>query len=214
MDMMKQVGRDQMCVGWYHSHPGFGPWLSGTDVETQKSQEMLNPRAVAVVVDPVQSVKGKVVMDAFRSIDPQVIMMGIEPRQTTSNIGHINKSSLVALAHGLGKYYYSIAINYRKNEFEQKMLLNLNKVNWGASLKNKDFKDQHTANVDTLKQMSKLTAEYNKWIQEEIKKSHDEFVVSSVGKMNPKNHLSSSIEDTLNENVMECLGTMLNTVVF
>lgn len=37
MDMMKQVGRDQSCVGWYHSHPGFGPWLSGTDVETQKS---------------------------------------------------------------------------------------------------------------------------------------------------------------------------------
>lgn len=69
MDMMKQVGRDQSCVGWYHSHPGFGPWLSGTDVETQKSQEMLNPRAVAVVVDPVQSVKGKVVIDAFRSID-------------------------------------------------------------------------------------------------------------------------------------------------
>lgn len=121
---------------------------------------------------------------------------------------------MVALAHGLGKYYYSIAINYRKNEFEQKMLLNLNKVNWGASLKNKDFKDQHSANVETLKQMSKLTAEYNKWIQEEIKKSHEEFIVSSVGKMNPKNHLSSSIEDTLNENVMECLGTMLNTVVF
>ena len=37
MDMMKQVGRDQICVGWYHSHPGFGCWLSGTDVETQKS---------------------------------------------------------------------------------------------------------------------------------------------------------------------------------
>ena len=203
-----------MCVGWYHSHPGFGPWLSGTDVETQKSQEMLNPRAVAVVVDPVQSVKGKVVMDAFRSIDPQVIMMGIEPRQTTSNIGHISKSSLVALAHGLGKYYYSIAINYRKNEFEQKMLLNLNKVNWSSSLKNKDFKDQHSANVDTLKNMAKLTGDYNKWIQEEIKKSHEEFVVSSVGKMNPKNHLTSSIEDTLNENVMESLGTMLNTVVF
>jgi 26S proteasome regulatory subunit N11 len=80
MDMMKQVGRDQVCVGWYHSHPGFGPWLSGTDVETQKSQEMLNPRAVAVVVDPVQSVKGKVVIDAFRNIDPQTHMMGIEPR--------------------------------------------------------------------------------------------------------------------------------------
>ena len=31
---------------------------------------MLNPRAVAVFVDPVQSVKGKVMIDAFRSIDP------------------------------------------------------------------------------------------------------------------------------------------------
>ena len=53
MDMMKQTGRDQICVGWYHSHPGFGCWLSGTDIETQKSQEMLNPKAVGVVVDPV-----------------------------------------------------------------------------------------------------------------------------------------------------------------
>ena len=212
--MMKQVGRDQMCVGWYHSHPGFGPWLSGTDVETQKSQEMLNPRAVAVVVDPVQSVKGKVVIDAFRSIDPQTAMMQMEPRQTTSNIGHIQKPSLIALTHGLNKYYYSIAINYRKNEFEQKMLNNLHKVNWSESLKNIDFKVQTKSNVETLKHMSKLTKDYNKWIQEEIKQTKEEFVVSSVGKMNPKTHLLSNIEDTLNENVMECLGSMLNTVVF
>jgi hypothetical protein len=38
--------------------------------------------------------------------------------------------------------------------------------------------------------MAKLTGEYNKWIQEEIKKTKEEFVVSSVGKMNPKSHLS------------------------
>jgi 26S proteasome regulatory subunit N11 len=175
---------------------------------------MLNPRAVAVVVDPVQSVKGKVVIDAFRSIDPQVIMMGAEPRQTTSNIGHIQKPSLVAIAHGLGKYYYSIALNYRKNEFEQKMLLNLNKVNWGNALKNRDFKEQQTDTETMLKGMAKLTGEYNKWIQEENKRTKEEFVVSSVGKMNPKNHLHHGIEDALNENVMECLGTMINTVVF
>ena len=116
--MLKQVGRDMIQVGWYHSHPGFGCWLSGTDVETQKSQEMLNERAVGVVVDPIQSVKGKVVIDAFRSISPQLIMQGLEPRQTTSNIGHINKPSIIALAHGLNKHYYSIAINYRKSENE------------------------------------------------------------------------------------------------
>jgi len=31
---------------------------------------MLNKKAVAVVVDPIQSVKGKVVIDAFRLINP------------------------------------------------------------------------------------------------------------------------------------------------
>ena len=31
-----------------------------------QSFEQLNARAVAVVVDPIQSVKGKVVIDAFR----------------------------------------------------------------------------------------------------------------------------------------------------
>ena len=35
-----------MVVGWYHSHPGFGCWLSGVDVNTQQSFEALNQRAV------------------------------------------------------------------------------------------------------------------------------------------------------------------------
>lgn len=65
-----------------------------------------------------------------------------------------------------------------------------------------------------LKKYKKLTSEYNKWIQEENKAKLKDFNVSSVGKMNPKNHLISNIEDTMNENVMECLGTMVNTVVF
>jgi len=104
------------------------------------------------------------VIDAFRNIDKQIAMMGLEPRQTTSNIGHISRPSYVALAHGLNKYYYSIAINYRKNSNEQKMLLNLNKNNWTNSLKLKDYTDQSTENVDTLKNLVKLTEQYNKWI--------------------------------------------------
>ena len=31
-----------------------------------QSFEQLHPRAVSVVIDPIQSVKGKVVIDAFR----------------------------------------------------------------------------------------------------------------------------------------------------
>lgn len=53
MEMLKQVGRCVDCipakirlfqllhrpeevVGWYHSHPGFGCWLSGVDINTQQ----------------------------------------------------------------------------------------------------------------------------------------------------------------------------------
>ena len=58
LDMLRQTGRPEMVVGWYHSHPGFGCWLSGVDINTQQSFEALSERAVAVVVDPIQSVKG------------------------------------------------------------------------------------------------------------------------------------------------------------
>lgn len=92
--MLKQTGRPEMVVGWYHSHPGFGCWLSSVDVNTQQSFESLNKRAVAVVVDPIQSVKGKVVIDAFRTISQQAQMFGQEPRQTTSNIGHLQKPTI------------------------------------------------------------------------------------------------------------------------
>jgi proteasome lid subunit RPN8/RPN11 len=29
LEMLKQTGRPEMVVGWYHSHPGFGCWMSG-----------------------------------------------------------------------------------------------------------------------------------------------------------------------------------------
>ncbi|KAK1336934.1 hypothetical protein QTO34_002972 [Cnephaeus nilssonii] len=121
LDMLKQTGRPEMVVGWYHSHPGFGCWLSGVDINTQQSFEALSERAVAVVVDPIQSVKGKVVIDAFRLINANMMVLGHEPRQTTSNLGHLNKPSIQALIHGLNRHYYSITINYRKNELEQKL---------------------------------------------------------------------------------------------
>ena len=101
LDMLKQTGRPEMVVGWYHSHPGFGCWLSSVDCNTQQSFESLNKRAVAVVIDPIQSVRGKVVIDAFRLISSQLIMAQQEPRQTTSNIGHLNKPSIVVRERGI-----------------------------------------------------------------------------------------------------------------
>jgi 26S proteasome regulatory subunit N11 len=58
VDMLKQTGRcvfvswditplsdfptrAEMVVGWYHSHPGFGCWLSSVDVQTQQVRIIL-----------------------------------------------------------------------------------------------------------------------------------------------------------------------------
>ena len=35
LEMLKQTDRQENVVGWYHSHPGFGCWLSSVDVNTQ-----------------------------------------------------------------------------------------------------------------------------------------------------------------------------------
>ena len=34
LDLMEKVGRGHKYVGWYHSHPGFGYWLSKIDCFT------------------------------------------------------------------------------------------------------------------------------------------------------------------------------------
>ena len=214
LDMLKQTGRPEMVVGWYHSHPGFGCWLSSTDINTQSSFEALNPRAVALVVDPIQSVKGKVVIDCFRLINPQLIMLGHEPRQTTSHIGHLQKPSIQALIHGLNRHYYSIVIDYRKNELEEQMLQNLGKRQWTTSLGLQQF-EQHQESTETVVQkMLKLTKEYNERVQQEEGKSTEEMIVEGVGKIDPKKHLETAVSDLMSSNIVQCLGTMLDTVVF
>jgi len=213
LDMLKQTGRPETVVGWYHSHPGFGCWLSGVDINTQQSFEALNQRAVAVVVDPIQSVKGKVVIDAFRLTNPQLMMMGQEPRQTTSNLGHLNKPSIQALIHGLNRHYYSIVINYRKNELEQKMLLNLHKKKWIDGLSLEDYQTHQKKNEQLVAEMLQLAKNYDKLIQEEDKLTKEKLAIHNVGKMDPKRHLGQDVEQLMSSNILQMLGAAVDSLV-
>ena len=106
---------------------------------------------MAVVIDPIQSVKGKVVIDCFRLINPQSMMMGQEPRQTTSNVGHLKKPSIQALIHGLNRHYYSMVLDYRKNELEEQMLMNLHKKAWTDGLTTQRYEEHTAQNETTMK---------------------------------------------------------------
>ena len=52
LELMEKIGRGHQYVGWYHSHPGFGCWLSGI---TQKFIQMVNKNWFALVVDPYRT---------------------------------------------------------------------------------------------------------------------------------------------------------------
>ncbi|EDO16843.1 hypothetical protein Kpol_1056p44 [Vanderwaltozyma polyspora DSM 70294] len=212
MDMLKQTGRDQMVVGWYHSHPGFGCWLSSVDVNTQKSFEQLNNRAVAVVVDPIQSVKGKVVIDAFRLIDTGALLNNQEPRQTTSNAGLLNKANIQALIHGLNRHYYSLNIDYRKTLTETKMLMNLHKDQWQSGLKMHDYEVKEHENYEATKKMVKIAHQYSKRIEEEKELTEEELKTRYVGKQDPKKHLSDTSDSVLEENIVSVLTASVNSV--
>ena len=68
LDGSKEVGRLENVVGWYHSHPGYGCWLSGIDVNTQRTNQQFQDPFVAIVIDPNRTISsGKVDIGAFRT---------------------------------------------------------------------------------------------------------------------------------------------------
>ncbi|KAK2850737.1 multicatalytic endopeptidase [Arthroderma sp. PD_2] len=210
MEMLRQTGRPETVVGWYHSHPGFGCWLSSVDINTQQSFEQLTPRAVAVVVDPIQSVKGKVVIDAFRLISPQTLVMGQEPRQTTSNLGHLNKPSIQALIHGLNRHYYSIAINYRKTGLEENMLMNLHKHVWTEALQMNDFREERQENMERLQKLVGLAEGYEKRVKEESELTPEQLKTRYVGKLDPKKHIEDVGQQLIEDNIVAVSRQMID----
>ncbi|PRD19349.1 UNVERIFIED_CONTAM: Rpn11 [Trichonephila clavipes] len=143
-----------------------------------------------------------------------MVVLGQEPRQTTSNLGHLSKPSIQALIHGLNRHYYSISINYRKNELEQKMLLNLHKKSWMDGLMLQDYNEHSVINEKTVTEMLELAKAYNKSLEEEDKMTPEQLAIKNVGKQDPKRHLEEHVDSLMNSNIVQCLGAMLDTVVF
>jgi 26S proteasome regulatory subunit N11 len=89
-----------------------------------------------------------------------------------------------------------------------------NKAKWSEGFKVTDTFKHCEKNESVLKDMAGLTADYNNWIQDEMKKTKEELVVSTVGKVNPRTHLAQHIEETMTSNIIQCMGTMLDTLIF
>jgi len=120
LTLSREQGRMENVVGWYHSHPGYGCWLSGIDVGTQKMQQQYNDPFVAVVIDPDRTISaGKVEIGAFRTYpdnyNKPVDTSGADGYQTVP----LNKAEDFG-AHA--SRYYSLDIEHFKSTLDAHLL--------------------------------------------------------------------------------------------
>ena len=138
-----------------------------------------------------------------------------EQRQTTSNLGEVKRKKEFSIKQLAKSTYYSILIGYRKNDLETKMLLNLRKNTWDAGFKlTSSSKKMDEENIKKIEDINKMTEKYVEWINGEINKTSKEIYLESVGKYNPRDHLESTVEELVNDNLNVTLTNMLNNLVF
>lgn len=130
IESAKQVGRLENAIGWYHSHPGYGCWLSGIDVSTQMLNQQFQEPFVAIVIDPVRTISaGKVNVGAFRTYPK-----GYKPPdEGPSEYQSIPLNKIEDFGVHC-KSYYSLDISYFKSVLDCKLLSSLWNKYWVNTL--------------------------------------------------------------------------------
>uniref|UniRef100_A0A0N4ZFK5 COP9 signalosome complex subunit 5 n=1 Tax=Parastrongyloides trichosuri TaxID=131310 RepID=A0A0N4ZFK5_PARTI len=127
-DMSQYMERMECVIGWYHSHPGYGCWLSGIDVETQQLHQQFNEPYLAVVIDPHKtSLVGKVEIGAFRTFKRN------DSVERDSANTYVNKSIIGEKAKDYGAHahkYYELDVSFIKHKLDSEHLDILWQSNW------------------------------------------------------------------------------------
>ncbi|KAI1106325.1 COP9 signalosome complex subunit 5 [Jackrogersella minutella] len=114
-----QGSRQENAVGWYHSHPGYGCWLSGIDVGTQAMQQKFNDPFVAVVIDPDRTISaGRVEIGAFRTYPEDY-----NPAESSTSTS--GQAVPLAKAEDFGAHasrYYSLEVSHFKSTLDSHLL--------------------------------------------------------------------------------------------
>jgi len=126
IESAKQVGRLENAIGWYHSHPGYGCWLSGIDVTTQMVNQQFQEPFVAIVIDPTRTISaGKVNLGAFRTYPKGYKPPDEGPSEyQTIPLNKIEDFGVHC------KQYYSLEVSYFKSALDQKLLDSLWNKYW------------------------------------------------------------------------------------
>ncbi|KAL8837511.1 MAG: hypothetical protein Q9170_002504 [Blastenia crenularia] len=131
LQLCRENGRLENAVGWYHSHPGYGCWLSGIDVSTQMMQQSFQDPFLAVVIDPDRTISaGKVEIGAFRTYPENY-----KPPNNSSGDDYqtipLNK---IADFGAHASQYYSLEVSHYKSSLDSYLLELLWNKYWVSTL--------------------------------------------------------------------------------
>eukprot|EP00093_Oithona_nana_P013043 13043.XXX_576569_575521_1 [CDS] Oithona nana genome sequencing. len=130
LESSKQVGRLENAIGWYHSHPGYGCWLSGIDVSTQMLNQNFQDPWVAIVIDPIRTISaGKVNLGAFRTYPK-----GYKPPDEGPSEYQTIPLSKIEDFGVHCKSYYQLEVSYFKSRMDTKLLDSLWNHYWVNTL--------------------------------------------------------------------------------
>jgi len=65
-----------------------------------------------------------------------------------------------------------------------------------------------------VQEMLNLAVKYNKAVQEEDELPPEKLAIANVGRQDAKKHLEEHVSNLMSSNIVQTLGTMLDTVVF
>jgi len=130
LSVAKESGRMENVLGWYHSHPGYGCWLSGIDVSTQMLNQQYQEPWLAVVIDPYKTAAtGKVDIGAFRTY-PQ----GYKPPQGADSEFESVPLNKIEDFGAHQSQYYQLEISYFKSSCDTALLNAIWNKYWIATL--------------------------------------------------------------------------------
>jgi len=158
-DYTEQSGRPERVVGWYHSHPDYGCWLSGIDVTTQATSQRHEDPFVAVVVDPDRSVNGgKVEIGAFRTFPdnykppPLSTTISSSSTSTSTKVGSIPSEKEADFGAHADKYY-PLTVTHFKSSLDKIVLDQLWNKYWINTISSNPLRtarDSNTRQVEDL----------------------------------------------------------------
>ncbi|KAF2397710.1 COP9 signalosome subunit CsnE [Trichodelitschia bisporula] len=156
LELARENNQPENVVGWYHSHPGYGCWLSGIDVSTQALQQQFQDPFVAVVIDPDRTISaGKVEIGAFRTFPEDYKPAGEAGTSDADGFQTIPVDKMQDFgAHS--ERYYSLDVSHFKSSLDSALLVALWNKYWIGTLSanplaaNRDFSNRQMKELARL----------------------------------------------------------------